>query len=165
MKYVFTVAVVLVLFLAVAAPALAQDPTPTPILDPGGTIIPPPEVPGEIPNLAIEAFNWIIAAVASLYSAFAGLITFAVIKILKERAPWLSKDNRKKLGVGLTRLLIIIFNTVVGAGVAWAMPHIAQLDATGVWGAVVTLISVAGLPVFAEIWHRLSKITKTSVTS
>lgn len=171
MKYISIIALILVLFM-VAAPVLAQDPTPTPILDPDGAITPPPEIPGELPNLAVDAFNLVVAIVASLFSAFVGFIQFTVVKVLKEHVSWLSKENREKLGVGLTRLLILIFNTIVGAGVVWAMPHIAQLDATGVWGAVVTLVSVAGLPVivagtpvFAEIWHRLSKIMKSPAVS
>lgn len=171
MKYISIIALILVLLFAVAAPVLAQDPTPTPILDPDGVLTPPPEIPSELPKLAVEAFNLVVALVASLFSAFVGFIQFTVVKILKEHVSWLSKENREKLGVGLTRLLILVFNTVVGAGVAWAMPHIAQLDTTGVWGAVVTLVGVAGLPiivagtpVFAEIWHRWSKAKSPAVS-
>lgn len=164
MKTLSVIALIPVLLFAVVVPVLAQDPTPTPILNPDGGITPPPEMPGELPEMAVEAFSLVVAMVASLFSAFVGFIQFTVVKTLKERVPWLSKENREKLGVGLTRLLILIFNTVAGAAVAWAMPHIAQLDTTGVWGAVVTLVSVVGLPVlvvgtpvFAELWHRLSK--------
>lgn len=170
----FLFVVVLIVFLvALSLPVLAQEPTspvatPTPIINPDNPQ-PPPEVPAQLPDTAIEAFNLAVAMLAGLFAAMAGFVGFTLTKLLKEHVPWLSKENRDKLGAGVTRLLIVIFNALVGAGVAWLMPYVAGLDSTGLWGALLTLISVVGLPVlvggspvFAELWHRLSKIGKAA---
>ena len=152
-----------------ASPTLAQDPpdspvaSPTPIIDPDNLPV-PPEPLTEIPETAQEAFDWLVLTIAALFASFVGLIQTGIIDFLKKHLPRLSKENRNRISKGAARILYAVFNLVVGVGVSLALPYVAWLDKTGVWGALLILVGVVGLPIFAigtpvtaEIWHHLNK--------
>lgn len=154
---------------ALASPVLAQDPpdspvaTPTPIINPDN----PPESPGpltEVPKTAQEAFDWLVLTVAAIFASFVGLIQTSIVDFLKNRVPWLNPEARQRISKGVARILYIAFNLVVGVLVSLALPYVGGLDKTGVWGALLILVGVTGLPIFvigtpltAELWHHLSK--------
>lgn len=164
MNKIFLVGVIAVLIVlgvsALGAAAQEQPESPaataTPIINPDN---PPamPEVPAELPDTAVEATDIVVGMLAALFAAFAGMVGFGLTDVLKEYVPWLDKKHRERLGQGVTRLLIMAFNVLIGIGADFLFKAATDLDATGLWGALATVITVIGVPVFAQVWYSWNK--------
>ena len=172
MNKIFLIGVIVILVvLGVSALGVAAQETPdppaataTPIIDPDN---PPamPEVPAEIPETAVEAVDIVVAMLAALFAAFAGMVGFGLTDALKEYVPWLDKKHRGRLGQGVTRLLIMGFNVLIGIGADFLFKVATDLDATGLWGALATVITVIGVPVFAQVWYSWNKGSTVKVNN
>ena len=157
MKYISLFLIVAIVFTVLGGVVYAQEPTaePTPIINPDN---PPtmPEIPTEVPATATEAVNTVIMMVAALWAAFAGMVGYSIVDALK-KVKWFNADQRQRIGSGVTRLLIMAFNVLVGVGADFLLKAAVNLDNTGLWAAIATIITVIGVPVAAQLWYVIGK--------
>jgi hypothetical protein len=155
-KNLFLISLIVVVLGVLAVPVLAQEPFESPVATATPVVVQPPTLEN-LPETAVEALEQVAAWLAALGAVFAGLAGRALVDVLKDHAKWLSEKNREKLGKGLTRMIAGTINTLVGVGVNTIIVYAIDLDKTGLWTAIVTLITVLGTPVAGEIFHRWGK--------
>lgn len=150
-RKILVIALIVLCVLVMVWPVMAQGPfeSPVPTPTPGPSI--------ELPETAVEAVGLAQAMLSALGVSVAGFVGFTIVKIFKEHIPWLSKENREKIGTGVTRALVMVFNVFIGVLVNSVMVYATKLDETGLWTAIVTIITVIGAPVAGELFHRASK--------
>jgi len=105
------------------------------------------------PTTATEALNQVPYWIAWLGILLGGLLGSAVVNALK-KTTWLSKENREEVGRWMTQLVAIIASILSGLfvsyGSQYVMVYAAKIDALGLWGPIVAIISAIGAPVAAE---------------
>lgn len=104
---------------------------------------------GDLPGTATEAVN----LAALVLAAFGGLAASMVTDLLKQQLPWLSKENREKIGRWLTQGIAGLLGILIGLGLDYAAVYAADMDRTGIWKVVI----IFGPPLFAEMRHRWRK--------
>lgn len=143
MKTFLVICLLAVCLFVFAAPALAQN----------------------LPDTAEEALGQVGAILVTLGAAFAGFLGFTATNFLKELFPKLSDEFLKKFNDTIVRVVAMATAAVAGFLVEVLMEYAIQLDETGLWKAIVTIVLVIGAPVFSEVFHRLSKVGKVKVAA
>jgi hypothetical protein len=118
----------------------------------------------QLPDTAVEALQQAGLILAGLGAALGGYLGSTLTDALKRNAKWMSKEIRDNLGAWVARSISIIASGASAVLVDAAMKHALNLDKTGLWGAIVTIVMVAGAPIVSEILHRLRKATQKNDT-
>lgn len=128
------VVIAVMILLALVTPAFAQDLPPTAVE-------------------AVKQAHLILAALAMVAGGFFGSVLMDALKKL----PFLSQERREQAGQWLAAVITAGLSGLLGYALEYGMTYAVDLDGTGLWAAIGTLIAVFGAPVAAEFRHRWRK--------
>ena len=112
-----------------------------------------------IPDSAVGALN----ELSILLAMALGVLVSWLWDYLKPKVQWMNPEGQDQLNRLLIRGSLALSGILAGLVVDYGIEYALDLDSTGLWASIRSLILVIGPPLFSEVQYRLQKAGKPFV--